>query len=155
MVLPGPQIDHAAHLNLNNLHSSLCDIFFQCPETECQPGGSRVHNLLRSQGDLCLHTCLALKAGLSTESSIKQDKVNHEFDRIKTIELVTDNLTEQLPKATEDNTAFLKVNKDFVNKLCSENDISAILANYRLTQCPRCNGKVRNWTHKTKESCQK
>lgn len=81
--------------------------------------------------------------------------MNHEFDRIKTIELVTDNLTEQLPKATEDNTAFLKVNKDFVNKLCSENDISATLANYRLTQCPRCNGKVGNWTHKTKESCQK
>ena len=123
---------------------------FQCPEKKCQAGGSRVHTLTLKSNRLCLHTYLTLKAGLSGENRKKSAKVNHEFNRNSTVELVTDFVMEHLPTATEDGTNFLKVNKKFIEQLCKKTDISAELSKYVAKKCPTCNGNVVLWTHKTK-----
>ena len=101
---------------------------------------------------MCIHTLLATKSGLSSESVKKSSSVNHEFDRTKTVALVTESILENLPTATTDPKNFLKVNKEFVTELCRKKDPSAELLKYCSSTCPRCSEKLTKWAHKTKES---
>lgn len=78
--------------------------------------------------------------------------MNYEFNRSSTIEMVTDLLAEHLPRATADNSSFLRINKEFVDQICKKKDTSAAISKYCLEQCPKCSAKLVKWPHKTKES---
>ena len=126
---------------------------FQCPERKCLAGGSRVRNLVDKSQKICIHTSLVLKSGQSSEKGKKSDKkVNYEFDRAQTVDAVTELILEHIPSATSDPRTFLKLNKDFVAKLCNKNDLSGELFKHCKSDCPRCSDKLSRYTHKTKES---
>ena len=78
--------------------------------------------------------------------------MNYEFNRSSTIEMVTDLLAEHLPRATADNSSFLRINKEFVDQICKKKDTSAAISKYSLEQCPKCSAKLVKWSHKTQES---
>ena len=70
----------------------------------------------------------------------------------QSLPLVSDLLIQHLPKATEDLVNFLKVNKEFVDKLCNTKDINLELSKHSFKHCPNCSENLSQWLHKTKES---
>ena len=95
---------------------------------------------------------MILKAGLTEETSEEKDNARHEMDRDGTVDLVIDLVLEHFPTATEDDTNFLIHNKKYIESLLGKSNIEAELAKNIPQVCPRCNGAVVKWKHKTKNS---
>ena len=76
----------------------------------------------------------------------------HEVDRSATVLKVVELVKQYFPTATEDPSEFLKINKNFIESLCSVPNISQELSRYCESACPVCKKELQNWHHKTKES---
>ena len=111
-----------------------------------------MHSLTRKSEPLCMHAYLILKAGLESEKSEVTKVQIHEVDRKATVSEVIKLVQQHFPTATEDNSEFLKKNKNFVDNLCKVKDINTELLKYSIKQCPFCDKSLENWHHKTKES---
>ena len=118
----------------------------------CHANKSKVHSLTRKSEPLCIHNYLIVKAGLRSEEPTKSDDPVHEVDRRATVCEVMKLIKQNFPTATENPTEFLKVNKEFIERLCKASDINSELLKYRKDQCPICQQKTEKWHHKTKES---
>ena len=89
---------------------------------------------------------------MAIEEKPDKKKANHEFDREKTIDFVTELILEHLPTATSDRAKYLKVNKEFVDQITKKKDISTQLSKHCFQVCPKCSGKIVKWAHQTKDS---
>ena len=87
-------------------------------DKNCQSVGSKVHKLSKTSESMCIHTYLIYKANLDDfQDKKKTSDRQFEIDRVKTIEIVINDILQHFPKATEDPCRFLKLNSDFISDL--------------------------------------
>ena len=94
-----------------------------------------------------------MKAGLVSDKPADTVAQPHEVDRRATVQEVIKLVKQHFPTATENQSDFLKVNKNFIDNLCRVEDVNSELLKHSIKQCPLClNSALEKWHHKTKVS---